>query len=157
MMPLTRWLFFIPRAPERKRLTYKHSTIGQSQFLTSPILAKPLHFSDLTLDDTDYNPDLTKGMPDSESRLMEMLAAQAQHHGGEGLVDPDAIANDEKRSRDEKDNILQKSLAMAASNGDLEQVKRILKGDAKKFVNVNAQDEEGTPPLVYASCFVCNE
>ncbi|KAK6825169.1 DIL and ankyrin domain-containing protein [Apiospora arundinis] len=121
--------------------------------LTSPILAKPLHFSDLTLDDTDYNPDLTKGMPDSESRLMEMLAAQAQHHGGEGLVDPDAIANDEKRSRDEKDNILQKSLAMAASNGDLEQVKRILKGDAKKFVNVNAQDEEGTPPLVYASCF----
>ncbi|KAK8133964.1 hypothetical protein PG984_005976 [Apiospora sp. TS-2023a] len=126
---------------------------GQSQFLTSPILAKPLQFSDLTLDDTDYVPDVAKGMPDSDTRLMEMIAAQAQHHGGEGLVDPDEIANDEKRSRDEKENILQKSLAMAASNGDLVQVKRILDGDAKKFVNVNSQDEEGTPPLVYASCF----
>ncbi|KAK7948262.1 Dilute domain-containing protein C25B8.08 [Apiospora aurea] len=108
---------------------------GQSQFLTSPILAKPLQFSDLTLEDTDYDPDVTKAMPDSDTRLMEMLAAQAQHHGGEGLVDPDEIANDEKRSTTEKENILQKSLAMAASNGDLVQVKRILGGDAKKYVN----------------------
>ncbi|KAK8130191.1 hypothetical protein PG999_002571 [Apiospora kogelbergensis] len=142
----------IPKEPVAET-EYYDGWQGQSQFLTSPILAKPLQFSDLTLDDTDYNPDVAKGMPDSDTRLMEMLAAQAQHHGGEGLVDPDAIANDETRSRDEKENILQKSLAMAASNGDLEQVKRIVNGDAKKFVNANAQDEEGTPPLVYASCF----
>lgn len=126
---------------------------GQSQFLTSPMLAKPLQFSELSLDDPDYDQGLTKGIPDSDTRLMEMLAAQAQHHGGDGLVDVDAVVDDGKLSDDEKTKILQKSLAMAASNGDLEQLKRILEGKAKKYVDVNTQDEEGTPPLVYASCF----
>ncbi|ORY64029.1 uncharacterized protein BCR38DRAFT_457832 [Pseudomassariella vexata] len=127
---------------------------GQSQFLTSPILAKPLQFSDLTLDDPDYDQqDLAKGMPDSDTRLMEMLAAQAQRHGGAGLGDADAIASDDKIPEDEKHKMLQKSLAMAASNGDLEHVKKIVEGKAKPFVDVNAPDEDGTPPLVYASCF----
>ncbi|KAI1846492.1 hypothetical protein JX265_004985 [Neoarthrinium moseri] len=126
---------------------------GQSQFLTSPMLAKPLQFSELTLDDPNYDQDVTKGIADSDTRLMEMLAAQAQHHGGDGLVDADAIAGDEKTSDEEKNKILQKSLAMAASNGDLGQVNKILGGKAKAFVDVNAPDEDGTPPLVYASCF----
>jgi hypothetical protein len=116
--------------------------------------AKPLQFSELTLNESDFNQDVTKGIPDSDTRLMEMLAAQAQHHGGDGAVDPDAIADDEKVSEDEKRKLLQKSLAMAASNGDLVQVKKILNGKAKPFVDVNAPDEDGTPPLVYASCFV---
>lgn len=128
---------------------------GQSQFLTSPILAKPLQFSDLTLDDPSYDADLAKGVSDSDTRLMEMLAAQAQHHGGDGLEDADAVADDDRRPQDEKKSILQKSLAMAASNGDLVQVKKILGGKAKQFVDVNAPDDEGTPPLIYASCFVC--
>ncbi|KAH8677467.1 DIL domain-containing protein [Xylariales sp. PMI_506] len=128
---------------------------GQSQFLTTPIVAKPLRFGELTLDDSNYAQDASKGMADSDTRLMEMLAAQAQHHGDEGLVnaDADAIASDEKLSEDEKKSILQKALAMAASNGDLNQVKKVLGGKARPFVDVNAPDEDGTPPLVYASCF----
>lgn len=132
------------------------SDVGQSQFLTSPMLAKPLRFNELTLDDPNYDHDITKGIADSDARLMEMLAAQAQHgQEGEGVVDVDAIAGDEKLSDDEKKKVLQKSLNMAASNGDLEQVKAILGGKAKGFVDANALDEDGTPPLVYASCFVC--
>ncbi|KAH8196644.1 hypothetical protein TruAng_009203 [Truncatella angustata] len=126
---------------------------GESQFLTSPMLAKPLRFDELTLDDSKYDQDITKGIADSDTRLMEMLAAQAQHQGGEGLVDADAIAGDDKLSEDKKKKILQRSLAMAASNGDLEQVKAVLGGKAKSLVDVNAPDEDGTPPLVYASCF----
>ncbi|KAH9908033.1 hypothetical protein F4778DRAFT_720044 [Xylariomycetidae sp. FL2044] len=126
---------------------------GQSQFLTSPMLAKPLQFSDLTLDDPNYDQDLTRGMPDSDTRLMEMLAAQAQHHGGKAFEDEDAIATDEKLSDEEKRSMLQKALNMAASNGDLAHVQKILQGKAKAFVDVNAPDEDGTPPLVYASCF----
>lgn len=126
---------------------------GQSQFLTSPILAKPLSFNDLSLDDPNYEKDITKGIADSDARLMEMLAAQAQQQGVGG-VDADAIAGDEKLPDDEKKSILQRSLAMAASNGDLDQVNSILSGKAKSIVDLNALDDDGTPPLVYASCFV---
>ncbi|KAI6092763.1 hypothetical protein F4821DRAFT_266796 [Hypoxylon rubiginosum] len=127
---------------------------GQSQFLTSPMLAKPLQFSNLTLDDPNYDEDLTtRGVPDSDTRLMQMLAAQAQHLGGEAFGDVDAIAADEKLSEEEKKTMLQKALIMSASNGDLENVKKILSGKARPFVDINAPDEDGTPALVYASCF----
>lgn len=126
---------------------------GQSQFLTSPVLAKPLQFNELSLDDPKYEQDITKGIADSDARLMEMLAAQAQQQSVGG-VDADAIASDAKLSDDEKKDILQRSLAMAASNGDLDQVNSILGGKAKPLVDVNAVDDDGTPPLVYASCFV---
>jgi hypothetical protein len=118
------------------------------------MLAKPLQFSNLTLDDPDYDRDFTKGIADSDTRLMEMLQAQAQHHGGQTFEDVDSVADDDKLSDDEKKTMLQKALNMAASNGDLVQVNKILSGRAKDYVDVNAPDEDGTPPLVYASCFV---
>ena len=124
--------------------------IGQSQFLTTPVLAKPLQFSNLSLDDG--NDDVMKG--DSDARLMEMLAAQAAHRDGSASEDEDAVAGDDKLSEGEKRDVLQKALNMAASNGDVERIRRILGGKAKGFVDVNAPDEEGTSPLIYASCFV---
>ena len=88
---------------------------------------------------------------------MGMLAAQAAHREevsrGE---DEDAIADDPKISEQEKKDALQKSLNMAASNGDVERIQRLVNGKAKTFVDVNLPDEEGTVPLIYASCFVCN-
>lgn len=118
------------------------------------MLAKPLTFSDLTLDDPNYGEDLTKGGPDSETRLMEMLAAQAAHAASAAFDDEDAIAADEQRSADEKRDVLQKTFIMAASNGNVESVHKILKGEARQYVDVNAPDDEGTPALIYASCFV---
>ncbi len=50
--------------------------------------------------------------------------------------------------------LLQKALTMAASNGNAESVTKILEGKAKEYADINAPDEDGTPPLVYASCFV---
>ncbi|KAI5863382.1 hypothetical protein GGS23DRAFT_604966 [Durotheca rogersii] len=127
---------------------------GQSQFLTTPMLAKPLQFSNLTLNDPDYDDeDLTKGVPDSDTRLMQMLAAQAQHQGGGSLDDVDAIAADDLLSDRERGTMLQKALIMSASNGDVDHVKKILDGKARPFVDINAPDEDGTPALVYASCF----
>jgi hypothetical protein len=126
---------------------------GQSQFLTSPILAKPLSFNDLTLDDN-YGDDLTKGGPESEARLMEMLAAQAAHAASAAFEDEDAIAEDEHRSEEEKRDILQKAFIMAASNGSVESINKILNGSARRYVDINAPDEEGTTALIYASCFV---
>lgn len=86
---------------------------------------------------------------------MEMLAAQAAHREVDSLsADEETIAVDEKLTDDEKRDILQKSLNMAASNGDVERVRKLVRGHARPFVDVNMPDEEGTVPLIYASCFV---
>ncbi|KAF7548989.1 hypothetical protein G7046_g8478 [Stylonectria norvegica] len=126
---------------------------GQSQFLTTPAVAKPLNFGNLSLNDRGYDDDVTKGPKDSDARLMEMLAAQAAHQAGSELEDEEKIANDEKLSDSERKDLLQKALNMAASNGDVDRIKRLLGGKARSFVDVNAEDEDGTPPLIYASCF----
>jgi len=119
------------------------------------MLAKPLTFGDLALNDPNYDEELTKGGPDSETRLMEMLAAQAAHSaGGVAFEDEDAVASDEKMPEEEKRDVLQRAFIMAASNGNVESITKILNGKAKEFVDVNAPDDEGTPALIYASCFV---
>lgn len=128
---------------------------GQSQFLTAPVLAKPLEFSNLSLDDPELNDDLSQRVGDSDTRLMEMLAAQAAHRDGSISEDEDAIASDDKLTEDQKKDQLQKALNMAASNGDVGRIERILGGKARQYVNLDAPDEEGTAPLIYASCFVC--
>lgn len=127
--------------------------LGQSQFLTSPILAKPLDFGALSLGDQDYA-DERQSPISNEARLMEMIAAQAAHSSGPGFGDEDTIVADEKLSDDEKRDMLQKSLAMAASNGDVDRINKITTGKARDFVDLNAPDEDGTPALIYASCFV---
>jgi len=119
------------------------------------VLAKPLQFSNLSLNDPEYDEDLTfRRAGDSDSRLMEMLAAQAAHRDGTATEDEDAVAANEELSESEKKDVLQKALNMAASNGDVERIEKILGGKAKPFVDVNAPDEEGTAPIIYASCFV---
>lgn len=119
------------------------------------MLAKPLQFNSLSLDDNGFDDDLTsQKIGDSDSRLMEMLAAQAAHRDGSASEDENAVVSNDKLSEDQKKDILQKALNMAASNGDVERIQRILSGKAKSYVDVNAPDEEGTAPLIYASCFV---
>ncbi|PYH89469.1 DIL and ankyrin domain protein [Aspergillus ellipticus CBS 707.79] len=148
---------------------------GQSQFLTTPVAAKPLSFS-LALDDHSHDEEhnlqaqygrglvaardddnestTTARLEDSDARLMEMLAAQAAHREVDSLgADEEAIATDEKLSDTEKKDILQRSLNMAASNGDVDRVRRLVQGQAQEYVDVNMPDEEGTVPLIYASCF----
>ena len=128
---------------------------GQSQFLTAPVLAKPLQFRTISLDDKQFDDEITtQKIGDSDTRLMEMLAAQAAHRDGSASEDENAVASDNKLSQETKRDILQKALNMAASNGDVERIGRILNGKAKQFVDINAPDEEGTSPLIYASCFV---
>lgn len=118
-------------------------------------MAKPLNFGNLSLNDDDYGHDLSKAPKDSDTRLMEMLQAQAAaHQAGHGLEDEQTIVNDDKLSDSEKKDMLQKAMTMAASNGDVGKVKRLLDGTVKSFLDVNAADEDGTPPLIYASCFV---
>jgi hypothetical protein len=141
-------------APSIAQHVTDDAATGQSQFLTTPALAKPLNFRNLSLNDPDYDDNVTKGPKDSDTRLMEMLAAQAAHQSGSGFEDEDEIVNDEKLPDSEKKEKLQKALNMAASNGDVERIGKLLNGKAKEYIDINAEDEDGTPPLIYASCFV---
>jgi hypothetical protein len=119
------------------------------------VLAKPLQFNNLTLNDLEYGDDITlQRGGDSDSRLMEMLAAQAAHREGSAYEDEETIATSEELSKTGRKELLQKALNMAASNGDVDRIHRILGGKAKPFVDLDAPDEEGTAPLIYASCFV---
>ena len=119
--------------------------------------ARPLSFS-LALDDHSHDSETdmrARDMEDSDARLIEMLAAQAAHREIDSLgASEERIAADENLTVAEKRDMLQKSLNMAASNGDVERVRKLIDGPASNYIDVNMPDEEGTAPLIYASCFV---
>lgn len=124
---------------------------GQSQFLTTPMPARPLSFN-LSLDDPSFGDEDIQQLEDSDSRLVQMLAHQARlKHDNSG--DEAKVVADDKLSNEEKRDALQGLLTLAASNGELERVQRLLNGKAREYIDLNAVDAEGTPPLVYASCF----
>ena len=129
---------------------------GQSQILSSPP-TQSLAFN-LNLNDEGTDHDITKDLQDNDSRLMEMLAAQAAHRGENAQgSDEEAIVNDTKMPVAQKKALLQKSLHNAASNGDIEQVGRLINGPPRQLIDINGPDEEGTAPIIYASCFVRKE
>lgn len=117
-------------------------------------MPSPLAFK-LSIDDTVQEEETIGRMEDNDTRLMEMLAAQAAHReDGSAVEDEDSVVASPKLSEADKRITLQKSLHMAASNGDVERVRRLVNGKAREYIDVNAADEEGTAPLIYASCFV---
>lgn len=82
-----------------------------------------------------------------------MLAAQAAYREDASLGDENRIIGNEEMSMVEKKDALQKSLNMCASNGDVVKLRGLLSGAARKFITIDTPDEEGTTPLIYASCF----
>ena len=117
--------------------------------------AQPLSFN-LSLDDHGYDDEITtQRLEDNDSRLMDMLASQAAHREDESAIgDEDSVPMDDGIPEAQKKDVLQKLLHMAASNGDVGRVRKLLHGPAKVYIDVNAKDEEGTAPIIYASCFV---
>lgn len=120
------------------------------QFVTAPVPAR-LNFK---MDIRDYTVDDALRLAESDSRLETMLAAQAAFRDDLSLGENEnKIVDDKMMSEEQKTEVLQKALNMAASNGDVDKVKRLLEGKARSYVDVNGPDEEGTSPLIYASCF----
>ncbi|KAI5305595.1 hypothetical protein KEM56_003948 [Ascosphaera pollenicola] len=132
----------------------------QSQFITTPMPARPLSFN-LGLDDPihDGESEISEGIlrqghhigpdndgtEDSDARIVQMLAVQAQHREAEtaGIAaDDGAIADDPNLSEQDKRTILQKSLNMAASNGDAERARKLLTGRLRGYVDPDIKDEE---------------
>ncbi|KAF2770400.1 hypothetical protein EJ03DRAFT_310696 [Teratosphaeria nubilosa] len=126
---------------------------GQSQTYSAPTTAKPLSFN-LALHEPDDD-SFGRDFGNDEARVAQMFASQSRR-GTEtdaGEVEEDDVLQDEQMSPDQKAKTLQDFLFMAASNGDAKRVERLVRGQASDLVDIDAVDAEGTPPLVYASCF----
>lgn len=127
---------------------------GQSQFLTTPVPARPVNFN-LALDDPSYGDD--GDLRASDHRFEEMLASQARLKLNDDVDMEDggveAVLKDKSLSEAQKRETLQSTFSMAASNGQTERIRSFLDGPAKEYIGLNAPDSEGTPPLIYASCF----
>ncbi|POG78178.1 hypothetical protein GLOIN_2v696975 [Rhizophagus irregularis DAOM 181602=DAOM 197198] len=68
------------------------------------------------------------------------------------LGDERAIMSDSSLSEEEKKEKITRIFTRAASNGNLEKVSSMLE-NSKEYIDLDAQDEEGTTPLIYACCF----
>lgn len=109
---------------------------------------------DIGLDYRDDEDDF-KGLAESDRRLESMLAAQAaSSQAVQSSGEDEKVAESTDLTDEEKTERLQRSLNMAAMNGEEERIKGLLKGKARKYIDINAPDEDGTSPLIYASCFV---
>lgn len=84
-----------------------------------------------------------------------MIAAQAAFQADTSDFTDFEIVDSTKLSDDEKRVLLQKALNTAASNGDHQRIKRLMDRGSKTrhYIDINAPDEDGTSPLIYASCF----
>ncbi|THW05314.1 hypothetical protein D6D25_08211, partial [Aureobasidium pullulans] len=127
---------------------------GQSQFLTAPTIAQSNNFN-LSLNEPDNFDPSEHDLAEHDTRLAHMLATQVRSNEDDDDVESteDNVVNDKNLSDGEKRQMLQDFLFMAASNGDVGRIKRLVRGSAALYIDVNAVDSEGTPPLVYASCF----
>ncbi|KAK4545161.1 hypothetical protein LTR36_003712 [Oleoguttula mirabilis] len=124
---------------------------GQSQFLTAPTIAKPLNFN-LALHEPDDDGAFGRDFGNDDAQMLAAPGRKASEADVSEAEEEDVL-QDDKLSRDAKAQALQDFLFMAASNGDARRVQRLVRGRASDLVKLDAVDAEGTPPLVYASCF----
>lgn len=83
-----------------------------------------------------------------------MLAAQARLSDEEAkLGNGEQLMLNKDLTEPEKKDLLQNALTMASSNGDSRKITELLQGSTRFMIDVNGVDSDGTPPIVYASCF----
>ncbi|KAF2720978.1 hypothetical protein K431DRAFT_285240 [Polychaeton citri CBS 116435] len=129
---------------------------GSSQFLTAPSIATPSSGTfNLALHEPDNDDAFDQAsFGNDEARIAQMLAAQrAQDTEDTGEAAEADILEDANMSQEQKAQALQDFLFMAASNGDAQRLRRLVTGQSGQLVRLDSTDAEGTPPLVYASCF----
>ena len=98
---------------------------GQSQFLKAPTLAT--NFS-LALHERDEDDARTsQELAENEARLTQMLAAQARMNDDQDGAEAaeEGVLQDKTLSKEEKKQMLQEFLFLAASNGDADRIGRL--------------------------------
>ncbi|KAG9284083.1 hypothetical protein G9A89_022857 [Geosiphon pyriformis] len=70
----------------------------------------------------------------------------------DGLGDEKTIMLNVELSEEQKKEKINNIFSLAASSGNVERVSKMLE-NSRKYIDIDAQDENGTTPLIYASCF----
>ncbi|KAI7886972.1 hypothetical protein K492DRAFT_139946 [Lichtheimia hyalospora FSU 10163] len=65
----------------------------------------------------------------------------------ESVIDRDDVDDKTKRAK------MTKLFCRAASTGDVTKVTQLLRGRYRPYIDIDARDEDGTTPLIYAACF----
>lgn len=119
--------------------------------MSAPSLSQPLKFN-LALNEPD---DSHAFGGNDDARIAQMLATHAKTADDDdsGETAEDEILQDGELSKAHKTKSLHELLFMAASNGDVQRIQRLVRGKASEYIDIDGVDMEGTPPLVYASCF----
>ncbi|KAG0337267.1 hypothetical protein BG000_005621 [Podila horticola] len=121
--------------------------------------ARNLHFErEAPEEDTREQPtspteDRLELLHDSFDQLSQLEATQSLsfEFDREQLDDPNSIL-ERIISDDEKKLKLSKMFSRAASNGDMNRIADML-DHCRQWIDIEAQDEDGTSPLIYAACF----
>ncbi|KAK9249488.1 hypothetical protein V1506DRAFT_526087 [Lipomyces tetrasporus] len=92
---------------------------------------------------------------ESTRRLQLMLSATPPEPSeDDNQMSVDEVLHDHTITAEEKRQTLQHLFVVAASNGDMDRIRRILEhADSRSYVDVNVPDDEGTCALIYAACF----
>lgn len=136
-----------------------HSESGVELALSEPELDGHSSSSSASGDDAISN---EGGIADEEitSPTTSTFEIKPIDYSTPGVVDPDQFANEEdiladrEMPDDMKHARMSRLLSRAASNGDDKRVCELLENpDARAWIDPDAQDEDGTTPLIYAACF----
>ncbi|KAK4512146.1 uncharacterized protein ATC70_013389 [Mucor velutinosus] len=96
--------------------------------------------------------EMSQRMAESNRQISEMLSSTTSASSAHSLDEDFEVEEEEETDQDSKKWTT--LFARAASNGDVTKVKEMLSDDSiRQHIDINARDNDGTPPLIYAACF----
>ena len=103
--------------------------------------------------------EMSQHMQESNRQMSELLTTSMSSSHSASTLDSvtttaaATISEEEKETNDPYKKYT-RLFTRAASNGDLVKVKEMLLDKTiREFIDINARDRDGTPPLIYAACF----
>jgi ankyrin repeat protein len=100
--------------------------------------------------------EMSQRMAESNRQLSELLTTSMSSSHSASTLDTIATHDEEEQVIDEEDPVKKYNVLFnrAASNGDIAKVKEMLSDkEIRSYIDINARDSDGTPPLIYAACF----
>ncbi|KAI9358441.1 hypothetical protein BD770DRAFT_419792 [Pilaira anomala] len=95
---------------------------------------------------------MSQHMEESNRQISEMLSSTSSSVSTTGTIETttEVLVSEQDDSPTEYTTLFTR----LASNGDTEKLRKLLSDpDIRGLIDMNARDNEGTPPLIYAACF----
>jgi ankyrin repeat protein len=99
--------------------------------------------------------EMSRHMAESNRRISEMLSSTTSMSSSLSASDKEEEQQPEEEDDENDPHKKWTTLfSRTAGNGDLVKLKEMLADEEiRPFIDINARDSDGTPPLIYAACF----